>query len=294
MKKQVNEINEVPVDDSRYLAAGVSAFFGLLAGFAVSVSIADEPAGFGAGASTAAANEVSNFKGTLKGVQRGVLQITRDDGTEVMVQLPASATGFTFVAEAKPQFLQRGMLVRFSGSFAPNGVAAAPIDKVEIFQPINLQGVPGHARDRFTPGVHPADRRAKKPVGVAKYTIVGSLMGINGNGAVMVQAGKIPVVAPLAKQATFQIRFNNLNLAQEGDAVSVAGFYEPPDDTKIRGDVITVSTDRVYGEAGEKNNRRSRRKSRRDSTESAGESKNGPAAKEEAKQATGPATEKDE
>jgi hypothetical protein len=224
---------------------------------------ADDPpaAGFG----NAPANEVSEFKGTLKGMQRGILQVTRDDGTEVQVQLPAQAPSLTFVAQAKPPFLQRGMLVRFRGTFSPAGVAAMPIDKVEIFQPVNLQGVPGHSRDRFLPGVHPADRHAgkKKPVGIAKYTVVGSLMGINGNGAIMVQAGKIPVVAPLSQTASFEIRFNNLSLAQEGDAISVAGFYEPPDDTKIRGDKITVTTERIYGEPQDAPPRRSRRVSKR-------------------------------
>ena len=243
----------------------------------------------GAGFSNAPANEVSEFKGTLKGMQRGVLQVTHEDGTDVQVQVPAQAPSLTFVAQAKPPFLQRGMLVRFSGTFSPAGVAAVPIDKVEIFQPVNLQGVPGHSRERFMPGVHPADRHAgkKKPVGIAKYTVVGSLMGINGNGAIMVQAGKIPVVAPLAQTAFFEIRFHNLSLAQEGDAISVAGFYEPPDDTKIRGNKITVTTERIYGEPQQVPPRRSRRVSKRQQTkldaENAAKEKSGTAEEENAK-----------
>ncbi|WP_145421049.1 hypothetical protein [Planctomycetes bacterium K23_9] len=255
----------------RLMACGIAVIF-IAAGSGPTV-LADEAAGFGKAASGASANEVAEFKGKLKGFQRGVLQVTKEDGTDVMVQLPATAAGFTFVADAKIPFLTRGMLVRFSGTFAPNGAAAVPIDKVEIFQPINLQGIPGHSRDRFVPGVHPADKRAaKKPVGLGKYTIVGSLVGINGNGAIRVQAGKIPVVAPLAQDATFQIRFNNLNLAKEGDTVSVAGFYNPPDETRIRGEVITITTDRVYGEPSEVPQRRSRRTSKRASKKADAES----------------------
>ena len=197
----------------------------------------------------AMANEITSFKGTLKGFKRGVLTVTREDGTDVMVQLPQDAAAFVFNASAKPQFLQRGMMVRFQGSFAPNGNPTAPVMKVEIFQPVNPQAIRGHTRELFTPGVHPVDRHGgKKPTKVAKYNIVGSLMGINNAGGMMVQAGKIPVSAQLDATATFQVRYNNLNLAKEGDPVSVEGFYTPPDDTKIRGDRITVTTDRVYGE----------------------------------------------
>ena len=197
----------------------------------------------------ASANEIASFKGTLKGFNRGVITATREDGTDVMVKPPEDASAFVFTASAKPQFLQRGMMVRFQGSFAPNGTPTAPITKVEIFQPVNPQAIKGHTRELYTPGVHAVDRHgAKKPAQVAKYNIVGSLVGINNAGVMMVQAGKVPVNAKLDVTVTFQVKYNNLSLAKEGDPISVEGFYTPPDDTKIRGDRITVTTDRVYGE----------------------------------------------
>lgn len=227
------------------------------------------PAG---GAPAASANEVAEFKGSLKGFQNGVLQIDRD-GTAVMVQPPTNMSMFNFVATAKLPFLQRGMLVRYDGSFHQNGIAASPIDKVTIFQPFNMKGVPGHGKESFTPGVYPHDRHAKKGVGIARCKIVGNLIGIGGDGTVMVQAGKVRVAAKLSKEAVFEIRFNNLSLAQPGDAVSVAGFYNPPDDTKIRGDRVTITTDRIYGEPTEKKppvrrTRRSRTKPKTDASES--------------------------
>lgn len=223
-------------------------------------------------APTANANEVAEFNGTLKGFQNGVLQIDRD-GTAVMVQPPKNMSMFNFVATAKLPFLQRGMLVRYDGSFHQNGIAASPIDKVTIFQPFNMSGVPGHGKEPFTPGVHPHDRHAKKGVGIARCKIVGNLIGIGGDGTIMVQAGKIRVAAKLSEAAVFEIRFNNLSLAQPGDPVSVAGFYNPPDDTKIRGDRVTITTDRIYGEPTEKKppvrrTRRSRTKPKTDAAES--------------------------
>ena len=226
-----------------------------------------EPPAFGAGQTAAPANEVTNFKGKLKGLGRGVLSVTREDGVDVMVQPPDDVSSFTFVATAKPAFLQRGNLVRFSGSFGPNGMAAAPIDKVEVFQPVAAQRLQGHAREKFVPGIYPVDRNApKQPVAMAKYDIVGTLMGINAAGIMMVQAGKQPLQVQLAQDVTFELRFNNLNLAKEGDPVTVVGFYQPPDDTKVKADRVTITTDRVYGEATEQAPRRSRR-TRRDAAE---------------------------
>jgi hypothetical protein len=54
-----------------------------------------------------------------------------------------------------------------------------------------------------------------------------------------------------------------LNLAKDGDAVTISGFYQPPDDTKVKADRITVSTERVYGEATEATPQRTRRTRRR-------------------------------
>ena len=213
------------------------------------------------------ANEVTEFSGKLKGMNRGVLLITRDDGTEIMVQAPDSPAGLTFVATAKPPFLKPGMLVRFTGMFGPTGIAAAPIQKVELFQPVAAAALPHHIRESFTPGVH-GDRNAKgKPQqqAIAKYTVVGALRGLTANGILGVQAGKVPLQVQLASDATFEIRFNNLALAQEGDPVSVAGFYQPPDDTKVKADRVTINPERVYGEPQEKPTKRvSRRRSRRD------------------------------
>lgn len=70
--------------------------------------------------------------------------------------------------------------------------------------------------------------------------------------------------------AKLEIRFNNLNLAQEGDSVSVAGFYQPPDETTIKGDRVTITTDRIFGEPVEPTKRVSRRRRRGEETATGG------------------------
>jgi hypothetical protein len=235
---------------------------------------AQSPAAGAPGNVVANANEVTNFKGTLKGIQRGVLSVTREDGTDVLVQPPDEISGFTFVATAKPAFLQRGQMVRFSGAFGPTGIAVAPIDKVEIFQPVPAQRLKGHAREQFLPGVYPADRRAvKQPAAMAKYNVVGALMGVNAAGVMVVQAGKTSLQVPLAQDVTFELRYNNLNLAQEGDPVSVAGFFQPPDDTKVKAERITITPDRIYGEPTEQPPQRRPRSRREEAKEKAAAAK---------------------
>ena len=212
-------------------------------------------------------NMVTEFKGTLKSFQRGIVLVTREDGTEVMVQPPDDLSTFEFVATAKPAFLQRGVLVRFSGTFNQAGVPISPVTSVEIFQPISGP-VAGHTREQYVPGVYSDHREQnQQPQAIAKYDVVGALMGLDASGIMMVQAGKQPVRVQLAADAKFEIRFNNLSLAQEGDPVRVAGFYQPPDETKVKAERVTITTDRVYGEPGtETPKRTTRRRTRRPET----------------------------
>ncbi len=192
---------------------------------------------------------VTEFKGKLKGFEQGVLIVTRDDGTDVMVQLPKDLPKLQFIATAKFEFLQPGMPVRFTGTFNQAGVAQSPIARVELFQPIS-GNLTGHYREMFSPGVYPDRNNAKEQAqtGIATCAVVGSLVGIDSSGLMMVRAGRMPVQIPLVQNATFHVRYNNLTLAQPGDEVSVAGFYNPSDDTKVLADVMTITTDRVYGE----------------------------------------------
>ena len=242
----------------------------MISGFLVSLSVhpavsADPPAV----SQAAGSNMVTEFKGTLKSFQRGVVVVLRDDGTEVQVQPPDDASAFQFVATAKPAFLQRGALLRFTGTFNQAGVPMSPVMRVELFQPITGK-VAGHTREKYTPGIYPESKqRNRQPQAIANYNVVGGLMGLDvSSGAMVVQAGNRPVRAQLSPDAKFEIRYNNLNLAQEGDPISVAGFYQPPDDTKVKAERVTITTDRVYGDPStEPPKRTSRRRSRTDKTE---------------------------
>jgi len=230
--------------------------FGLagLVGFA-SITAADGPAGgFGEGGGaavySAAANEVTEFKGTLKDARGNLITVTREDGTDCLVMFPDEITGMNFVANALPAYLRRGMPIRFATVLGPTGMPLRPIDKIEVYSPLPPKAVPHSQMSRFTPGVQSAER--KKPVRGAplsgKVDVVGNLMMLTPQGGLAVQAGATPVQTMVSPDAKIEIRLNNLTLAQPGDAVSVSGFYQPPDDTKVKASRITITTDRVYGE----------------------------------------------
>lgn len=221
------------------------------------------PPEFGAPGAAGPANEITSFKGSLKNMRRGLMIVEKEDGSEAMVMPPDNIASFKFVAQATPAFLRPNMLVRFTGNFGPGGVPLQPIEKITLFQPVDMRSIQGHAREQFTPGVHSADRRAPRnqPM-VGKLTVVGNLMGLAPNGVLAVRAGKYPLRVPVSGEAEFEICYNNPTLAQPGDTVSVSGFYQPPNENQVKADRITITTDRVYGEYQPEDDRKSRRKKR--------------------------------
>lgn len=203
---------------------------------------ADDPPGFVfKGANQ---NMKIELEGKLAGFKQGILLVTREDGVEVSVKPPEDALGFDFQAPIETSFLQRGMMVRFNGNFSQSGVPTDPIDGLTVFLPLS-EKLASRKKDEFVPGVYPGEKKSNLPDGVSNYKVVGKLMGWDATGAVAVQAGRRPLRVQLAEKATMDLRLNQLNLAQQGDAVTVTGTYRLPDDTKVVATAISVTTDRV-------------------------------------------------
>lgn len=237
-----------------------SAILFVLIGGIPFATLRAQPPALGGGQSTLPSNEITNFSGTLKGMRRNLVIVEKEDGSEAVVAPPDTITAFQFVAKATPAFLQRGMLVRFTGNFGPGGVPLAPIDKVTLFQPVDLRSVQGRSKEQFTPGVHSDAKDKRGQVMAGKLTVVGHLITLTPGGILAVQAGKVPVQVPVTPDTQLEVRYNNLNLAQEGDKVNVAGFFQPPNENQIKAERITITTDRVYGEYQPEPKKRSRRK----------------------------------
>ncbi len=201
------------------------------------------------GGALAAANEVSDFSGTLKAATRVGLQVKREDGQIAQISFPEDPSQLIFIAKALPAYLRPGMPVRLETTLGPAGQPMAPVNKVELFTPVDLQRIKGQTAINYKPGVNPGDRQ---PVNQGPLTgpvvVVGQLAGLTPDGVISVRAGQMPVQLQLAADTTFEIRAHDLSLAQPGDPVKVLGFYEPPNELLIRGDQIVIRVDRIYGE----------------------------------------------
>ena len=98
----------------------------------------------------------------------------------------------------------------------------------------------------------------------ASCKVNGMLMGLDASGTMLLQVGRRPFELQIRDDTRFEICFNNLSLAEEGDTVSVTGSYQPPDENKVKADRLTITTDRIFDELTEATPRRtSRRSSRR-------------------------------
>lgn len=228
----------------------------------------------------AALNQVTEFEGTLKVSRGNMVMVGREGEADVLVQVPDDVADLTFVAEATPEFLRPGMSVRFESEFGADGVPTGPVDRLEVFHPVPATRLNRVLRERFVPGVYPqgqppagqpAAAAAGEPATVpggppdargrqaapgpanttARYRVVGSLVGRDENGMMMIRAGNRPLRIPLADEADIEIRFNNLTLAQPEDAVTVAGFFQPPDQTRVKAAKMMIHSDHVFGEAVE-------------------------------------------
>lgn len=227
-------------------------------------------------------NEITNFKGTLKAFRQGIVVVEKEDGSEALVAVPNQITSFQFVAKAAPAFLRPGMSLRFTAEFGPGGVPLAPVSKLTFFQPVPTKSLNGRARQMFIPGVYAdakANNRHQQAPTSGKLTVVGSLVGITPNGILTLRAGKTPVRVPVNEQTQLEIQYNNLSLAQAGDPVTVAGFFQPPNENQVKADRITIRPDRVFGEAPPKEDRR--RKKTDEDDKPAGEDAEGDAKPDE-------------
>jgi len=197
---------------------------------------------------------ILHVDGTFQGMARMIIKVVDADGTEILVQLPQDLTRVRFNADADPQGLRPGMMVRFQASFGPGGVPLEAVKQVEIFHPLRQPKMPARVAETMTPGIYP---EAKAPANRAggfvpgKYRIVGSLVGVAPGGWLVVSTGQTPIRVMMDQGVKFVVRTHSLELAQPGDRVTLDGFYNEPDKTKVVADTLTVSTDRVIGTPAE-------------------------------------------
>ena len=109
---------------------------------------------------------MTQFTAKLKDARGNIIVVTREDGTDCMVQLPDDITSLNFNAKAVPGFLRRGTPVRFAMTIGPNGAPMSPVEKIEIFAP-RAGGSSSQPSDAIHPW-HPPRRPTAASAGPAE------------------------------------------------------------------------------------------------------------------------------
>ncbi|MCC6508559.1 MAG: hypothetical protein IT423_05605 [Pirellulaceae bacterium] len=223
------------------------------------------------GVNPAQAMEIAKVEGTLAGAQLGKIKITTPDKKEVFL-IPDNETVVNYSAQAEPVWLTGGLMIRFSANFDSTGKPTAPLKALEVFTPVMRGRMSPEQMREQTPGVfqegkappegakglfaennrkpnQPAPKgkpSTKKetpaPVTGQAYRVVGKLVNLQNN-VMTVLAGQ-PMQIELDPAAVISVTAHDLasamNMAVQGDAVSVSGLRNPAQPEVVKAEQIVV------------------------------------------------------
>lgn len=178
----------------------------------------------------------------LKQVSGGVLLVESSDGKAWYLK-PDRQAELRYVGSAYPNWLQRGMVVRFQSRFDEKLQALDAVDQLEVFTP-GKDTKPG-----LIPKVSLAAGNnffrsddAKTPVQQGKrYEVVGRLAGLK-SGNLSVSVGRGTVRAPLDDKLRISVNVANLSLARPDDDVEVEAWYIPGQEGKAIARRLTITS----------------------------------------------------
>lgn len=188
--------------------------------------------------------------GVVKGYSRGLLYIMTKEGDQYRVKLPNRGDSISYVGSAAPQFLKRGMLVKFTAKFDAKGRVVAPVRDITIFTPTKEDkigiyadsGLGGGAKDLFSD----VDTTKPEPQG-KPYSVSGSIARAR-SGKLTISAGRTSVQIELDEAARVSVDVAHLQFMQPGDNVSIEGWYNPAQKRDVVANRITVSAGQKLGE----------------------------------------------
>jgi hypothetical protein len=186
--------------------------------------------------------------GTIKTMRGNIMHIVGDEGEQLYVQAPNSPQYVSYSGSAAPNFLQRGMFVRFKGAFDKKGKSQGLISKMEIFTPKpppqgeqpNLDDVPGVYPDEGLGGELFSDVSESKPKTEAKsFRIVGRVTAVKDE-KLTVAAGRVTVQVEVDENAAISVNVADWRLARIGDKVAADGWYYPQQKNNIYASRLSI------------------------------------------------------
>ena len=165
--------------------------------------------------------------GTITGMRNGVIQIKTADDDIWLVAMPDKATSLEIAGSALPNWVRRGMFVRFSGYYTAKGKPQGEIRELWLFSPDESTqfGVSKEAefgqKKLFGEG---GNKEKPKTEPAAKFLVSGRVASLKDN-KLTVQAGNYPVQAMVSQKPVIHVKTNDWRMISLGDKVEVEAWY---------------------------------------------------------------------
>jgi hypothetical protein len=179
---------------------------------------------FGIRSSQAQSPEAPNLndKGFVEHATGEFIKVKLTKDTWIVAVQPS--TKVTVIGTAEPDYLHSGLFVKFSGELDKKGtVLQKEVEQLEIFSPpAGKKGGMGV----FEAGATDDAKPVAKPVDGTSYEFRTKVVAYKP-GEMTVTVGGKKVVAKTSPTLIINVNSDDLSLAQEGDAVSISGWYAP-------------------------------------------------------------------
>ena len=200
-----------------------------------------------------------SLKGKVVAIAPGAIQVQDEREGNVWVIAPVDASQVEFIGSANKNWVDKGMIVRVSGTFDKKGIATEPVELVQVFTPREESDIGAEFQGEGKP-----DRDQPQ-----EYLIAGVIKRIV-EGKVAVSTGKKLFTFEIADDAKVEVDLINvLDWVQVGDKVSSKLKYVNPGEGLIETATIESQKKLVAVAKAPKRKRRSRRSRKAEQEEEA-------------------------
>ena len=165
--------------------------------------------------------------GTITGMRNGVIQIKTADDDVWLVAMPDKATSLEIAGSALPNWVRRGMFVRFSGYYTAKGKPQGEIRELWLFSPdestqFGVSRVADFGQKKLFGEGGSEEKPKTEPA--AKFLVSGRVASLKDN-KLTVQAGNYPVQATVSQKPVIHVNTNDWRMISLGDKVEVEAWY---------------------------------------------------------------------
>jgi hypothetical protein len=180
-------------------------------------------------------------KGSIEGVERGIAKVVDDDKGEWLVKMDNKAT-FTYSATAEPEWLRRGMWVRFTIKFNAKGEPQETLKDVVVFTPKKEDklGVYNQNKSPITNPFTKSLSNVPESERLQAYTVAARIKTIKAD-ELSVVVGRLTIAVPMGERTKIRVEIPDPSLIRQGDAVSIRGWQVPGSENAVVATSLSVT-----------------------------------------------------